>query len=148
MTEMATGSVEANTEHTDAIASSSMDTDESFTEVASIVSRLRSPTPSDLQEKEVSSNPPKGTKGKGNVSSEPLKVFIADSENFQVNTNVETLANCFAMHAESHSLLRSVISQHIKSAKHESGKACLAHKEKRERKLLKCLLIITRPHTL
>ena len=52
MTEMATGSVEANTEHTDATASSSMDTDESSTEVASIVSRLRSPTPSIFQEKE------------------------------------------------------------------------------------------------
>ena len=80
MTEMATGSVEANTERTDATASSSMDTDESSTEVASIVSRLRSPTPSDLSRKrKVPSNPPKGTKkGKGNVSSEPLNVSIAD----------------------------------------------------------------------
>ena len=77
---MVTTSVEANNERTDATASSSMDTDESSTKIASILNRLRSPTPSDLSRKrKVASNPPKGAKkGKGNVSSEPLNVSIAD----------------------------------------------------------------------
>ena len=63
MSEMATSSVKPNPERSDATAGSSMDTDESSTEVASILSRLRSPPPSDLSRKiKISSNPPKGTK--------------------------------------------------------------------------------------
>ena len=48
---MATGPVEPNSERSDATASSSMDTDQSSTEVASFLSKLRSPAPSDLSRK-------------------------------------------------------------------------------------------------
>ena len=48
---MVTGPVEPNSERSDAAASSSMDTDESSTEVASILSKLRSLAPSDLSRK-------------------------------------------------------------------------------------------------
>ena len=77
---MVTGPVEPNSERSDAAASSSMDTDESSTEVASILSKLRSPAPSDLSRKgKISSNPPKGMKkGKGRASSEPSNVSPSD----------------------------------------------------------------------
>ena len=73
---MATGPAEPNSERSDAAASSSMDTDESSTEVASSLSKLRSLAPSDLSRKgKISSNPPKGMKkGKGGASSEPSNV--------------------------------------------------------------------------
>ena len=48
---MATGPVEPNSERSDATASSSMDTDQSSTEVASFLSKLRSHAPSDLSRK-------------------------------------------------------------------------------------------------
>lgn len=144
MTEMATGSVEANTERTDATASSSMDTDESSTEVASIVSRLRRPTPSDLSRKrKVSSNPPKETKkGKGNVSSEPLNVSLEDrvrefpGEHLCRNLGKLVCNAC----REPISVKKSVISQHIKSAQRENGKTCLARKEKRGRNIAEMLV--------
>ena len=77
---MATGPGES--ERSDATASSSMDshTDDASTEVPSILSRLRSPTPSDLSRKrKISSNPPKRMKkGIGSASSEPSNVSISD----------------------------------------------------------------------
>ena len=48
---MVSGPVEPNSERSDAAASSSVGTDESSTEVASILSKLRSPAPSDLSRK-------------------------------------------------------------------------------------------------
>ena len=77
---MVSGPVEPNSERSDAAASSSMDTDGSCTEVASILSKLRSLAPSDLSRKgNISSNPPKGMKkGKGGASSEPSNVSTLD----------------------------------------------------------------------
>jgi len=58
---MATGPAEPSSERSDAAASSSVGTDESSTEVASILSKLRSPAPSDPSRKgQISSTPQKG----------------------------------------------------------------------------------------
>ena len=141
MTELATTSVEANNEHTDATASSSLDTDESSIKVASILNRLRSPIPSELSRKrKVASNPPKGSKkGKGNVSCELLNVFIEGrvrefpGENICRNRGKPFCNAC----SEPISVKKSVIRQHIKSAKHESGKVRLARRRNENEALLK-----------
>ena len=110
-----------------ATASSSMDTDQSSTEVASFLSKLRSPAPSDLSRKrKLSSNPPKGMKKeKGSASSEPSNVSISDRvREFPGEHLCRNLGKLFCNACrEPISVKKSVISQHIKSAKHERGKA-------------------------
>ena len=140
---MATGRVEPNSERSDATASSSMDTDQSSTEVASFLSKLRSPAPSDLSRKrKISSNPPKGMKeGKGSASSEPSNVSISDRvREFPGDHLCRNLGKLFCNACrEPISVKKSVISLHIKSAKHERGKAHLARKEEREQNIAELL---------
>ena len=140
---MATGPVEPNSERSDATASSSMDNDQSSTEVASFLSKLRSPAPSDLSRKrKISSNPPKGMKeGKGSASSEPSNVSISDRvREFPGEHLCRNLGKLFCNACrEPISVKKSVISQHIKSAKHERGKARLARKEEREQNIAELL---------
>ena len=140
---MATGPVEPNSERSDATASSSMDADQSSTEVASFLSKLRSPAPSDLSRKrKISSNPPKEMKkGKGSASSEPSNVSISDRvREFPGEHLCRNLGKLFCNACrEPISVKKSVISQHIKSAKHERGKARLARKEEREQNIAELL---------
>ena len=140
---MATTSVEANNERTDAIASSAMDTDESSTKVASILNRLRSPTPSDLsRNRKLPATLQKGQRKERVISSELLNISIADrvrefpGENLCRNRGKLFCNAC----RDPISVKKSIIRQHIKSAKHESGKVCLAHKEKRERNTAEMLV--------
>ena len=143
MSEMATSSVKPNPERSDATAGSSMETDESSTEVASILSRHRSPPPTDLSRKrKISSNPPKGTKkGKGNVSGEPSNVSISDRvREFPGEHLCRNLGKLFCNACrEPISVKKSVISQHIKAAKHKSGRLAWLVRRKENETLLKYL---------
>ena len=123
---------------------SSVNTDDSSTEVATILNKLRCPAPSDLSRKrKISSNPPKGMKkGKGSASSEPSNVSISDRvREFPGEHLCRNLGKLFCNACrEPISVKKSVISQHIKSAKHEKGKARLARKEKREQSIAELLV--------
>lgn len=110
-----------------------MSTDQSSdTTVVSLLSKLRSPPPSDLARKrKVRQNPPppKGVKrGKGTVLADPKNVKPAD----RVLTYPEeclTVSNkklfCSACREEL-ATKKSVIESHIKSQKHERGKKRLS----------------------
>lgn len=95
--------------------------------VLSLLSRLKSPQPSDLARKrKVKCNPPKGTKkGKGSAASSPKNVSPLDrvkaypSEHFTVSYNKKLF--CSACREEI-SLKKSVIECHIGSQKHKKGK--------------------------
>ena len=147
---MASGPMESNSECSRVTASNS--TDESSTEVPSILSKLKSPALSDLSRKrKISSNPPKGTKkGKGRASSEPSNVSILDRVREFPGEHLCRYSGKLFCNAcrEPISVKKSVISQHIKSSKHERGKARLARKEEKEQNIAELLLIMTRLHTL
>lgn len=104
--------------------------------VNSILDCLKCPTSSDLSRKrKLQTNPPKGRKrGKGEVAAEPS---VSPSERVrefpeEKLSNVMGKLFCIACR-ENLSVKKSVISQHIKSAKHNAGKARMAMKEKKER---------------
>lgn len=127
------------------LLSSSHSTDsEPVTSVPSLLDRLRSPTLSDLSRKrKVHSNPPKGVKrGKGAVAGEPASVSATDrikefpDEQFRISQG-KLFCNACREHV---SLKKSVLQQHIKSAKHENGKTRLAKKEERERNIADMLV--------
>ena len=81
-------------------------------------------------------------KGKGSTSSEPSNVSISDRvREFPGEHLCRNLGKLFCNACrEPISVKKSVISQHIKSAKHEKGKARLAHKEKREQSIAELLV--------
>ena len=111
--------------------------------VSSLLDRLKSPTVSDLSRKrKVQTNPPRGTKrGKGAVAAEPSvspSDRIREFPDEQLSTVLSKLF-CNACR-ENVSVKKSVIIQHIKSAKHATGKARLALKEKKERNIADMLL--------
>ena len=108
----------------------------------SILQRLKSPTPDLARKRKVPTNPPKGVKkSKAQVANEPSFVSISDrikqfSNESMCNSRGKLFCNACR---EPLSIKKSVIAQHIKSAKHESGKAKLDLKEKRERLIVDML---------
>ena len=93
--------------------------------VPSLLSKLKCPAPSDLSSKrKVKSNPPKGLKrGKGVIATEPsippsTRVKEFPNEHLSVVSKKLFCQAC----REPVSVKKSVLQQHIKSAKHGSSK--------------------------
>ena len=111
----------------------------------SLLSRLRSPIPSDLARKRrIRQNPPppKGQKrGTGHVVAEPKNVVPADrakaypDEHFTVSNKKLFCSTC----REEVATKKSVINAHVKSQKHERGKRRLALNSQRECDIVQAL---------
>ena len=82
MSEITTSFLMPKPECRDATAGSSIDTDDSSTEVASIPYKLRNQAPTDISRKRgISSNPPKGQRKEYPVSPQMFS-YQTESENF------------------------------------------------------------------
>lgn len=107
-------------------------------DVPSLLSKLRSPAPSDLSRKrKLNTNPPKGLKrGKGAVAAEPSVPPSTRIKEF-ANENLSVVSRKLFCEAcrEPVSVKKSVLLQHIKSAKHASGKKLLASKKLQDKKI-------------
>ena len=102
----------------------------------SLLDRLKQPTASDLARKRrIPCNPPTGLKkGKGTVAAEPVKVeAFSRLKEFPDQCLSVVLGKLFCSACrENASLKKSVISLHLKSAKHASGMQRLKSMRKRE----------------
>ena len=110
----------------------------------SLLGRLKCPTNAHLARKRrlITNAPPNGVKrGKGAVAAQPSVSPSARMQEFpdEKLSNVRGKLFCNACR-EMVSVKKSVVSQHIKSVKHASGKARLATKEKKERDIADMLL--------
>ncbi len=105
-------------------------------DVHSLLSKLKCPTPSNLSRKrKIKSNSPKGLKrSKGTVAMEPLFLLPPELKNFPMNIYLCTwyLKSCFVRLVES-MCKKSVLHQHIISAKHDSNKKVLAYKKAQDK---------------
>lgn len=117
------------------------DTKESGT---SLLDRLKSPSPGSISRprKILTNKPPKGKcRCRGSLSSDPKKISPTqrireyETEPFCVQQGHLFCTGC----REQLSLKRSIISNHIKSGKHEKGKKSLEEKEFREKNIAECL---------
>ena len=120
----------------------------SFSEVApdpvlSLLSKLKSPRPSDLARKRrVAANPPKGKRPcRGSTAAEPKSIMAYQrvkqfaGEPFSVSRGKLFCNGC----REELSLKMSVVRNHIRSAKHEEGHKRLKSKELREKSIADAL---------
>ena len=106
--------------------------------VRSLLDQLKCPTASELSRKrKIHSNPPpKGLKkGKGAVADEPHTVTPATRLKEFPDQHLSLLCGKLFCNAcrEHLSVKKSVITQHVNSAKHAMGLRCIASKEKREK---------------
>ena len=113
--------------------------------VYSLLSRLRSPTPSELSRKrKIRQNPPPPSgikRGKGHTAADPKSISPADrvksfpNECLTVSCNKLFCRSC----REEVALKKSIIEMHIKSQKHVRGKVRIASNEKHERDIAQAL---------
>ena len=118
---------------------------------SSLLSRLHSPTPSDLSRKRkvVQNLPPVyRKKGKGSVVVNPKSITPAErvktysSEQFIVSNNKLFCSAC----REELATKKSVIEMHIKSQKHLRGKTRLGKKNQHEMTIIEALKRFDRDH--
>ena len=148
---MATPCVVSADESSGCVSSTDEESDANEQVTVSILDRLKAPTPSDLHRKRKTKvNPPCGKKRStsSSSSSDPKRVTPIErvrqypKEPFKVSNNRLFCYGC----REEIKLKTTIISNHIKSKKHEMGKERLHVKEKREQDIAESLVRYNQKH--
>ena len=115
-------------------------------EPVSLLSRLKSPTPSDLSRKrKIASNPPKGKRrSRGDTGNDPKNIYphqrIKEFSGEPLKVNLNKKLFCCACREEL-SLKLSSLRNHFQSTKHIDGKKRLEKKEAREKDIVEALKV-------